>query len=503
MAGALLSVDRVSKSFAGVRALRDVSFALGAGEIRALCGENGAGKSTFVKLLMGIIEPDSGSIAIDGRPRSIRTPQQAQGLGLGLVAQELSLAPRLSILDNIWLGSAEVPFFHRRRALRDRAQAALATLGVADWDLDQPVGALTIGQRQIVEIARLLARQARILILDEPTATLTDSEIERILRVLKTLRAQGKSVIYITHRLGEVFELCDTITVLRNGQHVATQPVNHTSRESLIEMMLGRPFGDMYPKAPAGAEAASGGVVVEGLAVPSAVHDLSLAAPRGKIVCIAGQIGSGANMVTRAVAGLVHDAAGRISVDGQPLNLRSTPACVARNVHFVSDDRAAEGLFPQLPVIDNLIASSLRAHAPGGVLAWPALRRLASRLADRVGVDRRRLRSRAVNLSGGNQQKVLFGRGLERAEPGVLVMNEPTRGIDVGARADIYRLMRQLCDAGYALLVTSSDLDEVVGIADIVFTMYRGRLVGRYERGGISMAQILADIIHPPGARAA
>lgn len=492
----ILSVERVSKSYSGVTALRDVSFSLGPGEIRAICGENGAGKSTFVKILMGITQPDSGSISIAGRVRELRGPQQAQGLGLGFVAQELSLAPHLSMLDNIWLGSAGVPLFHRRPELRQRAQQALTALGVGDWDLDRPVGTLTIGQRQIVEIARLLARDARVLILDEPTATLSDAEIERILAVLKALKGQGRSIIYISHRLGEVFDLCDTVTVFRNGEHVTTQPVGEVTRERLIELMLGRPFDEMYPEVQAQPDGGNA-VIIEGLTVPGMVHDFSMTAPRGKILCVAGQIGSGATMVTRALAGLVPDAGGRVTVDGKPVRLGSVPHCVARNVFFLSEDRAAEGLFHMMTVLDNLVATRLSAYARLGVLSWPRLRRIGARLAERGGVDRNRLGGPAANLSGGNQQKLLFGRALERAEPGVLLMNEPTRGIDVGARAEIYRLMRELCDLGYALIMTSSDLEEVVGMADIVVTMYRGRSVARYDRARVAMSSILADITHP------
>ena len=495
----ILSVERVSKSYSGVAALREVSFSLAPGEIRAICGENGAGKSTFVKILMGITQPDSGSIRIAGQVRDIRGPRQAQGLGLGFVAQELSLAPHLSILDNIWLGSAGIPVFHRRPALRQRAQQALTELGVGDWNLDRPVGTLTIGQRQIVEIARLLARDARVLILDEPTATLSDAEIERILAVLKALKGQGRSVIYISHRLGEVFALCDTVTVLRNGEHVATQPVGEVTRERLIELMLGRPFDEMYPAVQAQPDCGNG-IIVEGLTVPGMVHDFSMSAPRGKILCVAGQIGSGATMVTRALAGLLPDARGRVTVDGKPLRLGSVPHCVARNVFFLSEDRAAEGLFHMMTVLDNLVATRLGAYAPLGVLSWPGLRRIGARLAERGGVDRNRLGGPAANLSGGNQQKLLFGRALERAQPGVLLMNEPTRGIDVGARAEIYRLMRELCELGYALIMTSSDLEEVVGMADIVVTMYRGRRVARYDRARVAMPSILADITHPAAA---
>ena len=492
----ILSANRISKSYQGVAALQEVSFSLAPGEIRALCGENGAGKSTFVKILMGIVQPDSGTMTIDGEAQIIRDSQHAQSLGLGLVAQELSLAPHLSVLDNIWLGSTEVPFLHRRRTLRERARKALATLGHGDWDLDRTVGSLTIAQRQLVEIARLLARDARVLILDEPTATLSDADIARILGILANLRAQGRSIIYITHRLGEVFEICDSVTVLRNGRHIATEPVGAVTRTRLVEAMLGRSFAEMYPAA---AERSDDGarVVVRGLNVPGVLSDFSMVAPRGRILCIAGQIGSGASMVTRALAGLVPTAAGSVTVDGRPLHLGSAPDRAGRNVLFIPDDRATEGLFPEMTVRDNLVAASLGATTRLGMLSWPALHRISARLAERVGVDRRRLKSPANTLSGGNQQKLLFGRALASAEPGVLLMNEPTRGIDVGARAEIYRIMRELCDHGAALIMTSSDLEEVVGLADIVLTLYRGRLVARYVGGDIAMSAILADITHP------
>ena len=498
----ILAVEGLSKSFAGLSALRDVSLSLRAGEIRAICGENGAGKSTFVKLLMGIFAPDGGTIAVDGVCHAIRGPQHAQALGLGLVAQELSLAPRLSILDNIWLGSADVPVFHRRRHLRSRARQALETLGAGSWDLDLPVSALTIGQQQLIEIARLLARNTRLLILDEPTATLSDTEIARILGVLKVLAAQGHAILYISHRLGEVFDLCDSVTVLRNGEHVATRAVRDITREQLIELMLGRTLGDMYPD-PSSRSDAGDAVVVESLNVAGVVHDVSLVAPRGKILCVAGQVGSGASVVTRSLAGLVPDATGHVTVDGRRLRLGSVPHSVARGVLFLSEDRAAEGIFHQRSVLENLMAGSFRAYTRLGVLDWRRLGRVGRRLAERVVVDRRRLAGAAAKLSGGNQQKLLFGRAIERSRPGVLLMNEPTRGIDVGARADIYRIMRELCALGYALIMTSSELEEVVGMADIVVTMYRGRVVARYERDAIAMGRILTDITHPAQAAAA
>jgi ABC-type sugar transport system ATPase subunit len=252
----------------------------------------------------------------------------------------------------------------------------------------------------------------------------------------------------------------------------------------------------MYPSE-RNAQAAAGSVLVQHLTVPRHVEDVSFEAPRGEITCIAGQIGSGANAVTRALAGLLPEARAEVRIDGRPLPLGSVSQCVARNVLFLSEDRAGEGLFQQLRVRDNLIASSLATNSRCGIVRWGALQRLASRLSERVGINAARMRSLAGHLSGGNQQKVLFGRAVREGEPGVLLMNEPTRGVDVGARADIYRLMRTLCDQGYALIIASSDLEEAVGIADRMVTMYRGRVVAHYTRSEIDMARILADIIHP------
>lgn len=494
---AVLSIKGLTKSYAGVPALTNVTLSLRAGEIRAICGENGAGKSTLVKMLMGIVQPDSGTISIAGDTCEIRGTRQAQQLGLGLVAQELSLAPHLSVLDNIWLGSAEVPFFHRRRSLRARAHAALATLGVGDWDIDCLVGSLTIGQRQMVEIARLLAREARVLILDEPTATLSDIEIEQLMRVLRAIKNRGHSIIYVSHRLGEVFELCDSVSVLRNGEHVITGPISEFTRNSLIELMLGRAFEEMYPKRGNVIAEHHGGLRVKNLSIHGVVEDFSMAAPRGKIVCIAGQIGSGATAVTRALAGLVDDVEGDVSIDGCPIRLGAARAIVSNEVIFVTEDRAGEGIFPGLSAEDNLVATRLPEASRRGVISWPVLRKIANQLAKQVALTCAHLGIKAGNLSGGNQQKLLFARAIGKARPGILIMNEPTRGVDVGARAEIYRLMRRLCDEGFVLVIASSDIEEVVGVADIVFTLYRGRVVGHYEDGAVTMSAILRDIAHP------
>ncbi len=491
----VLGVRNIAKSFGPIAALKNVSLDVGPGEIRGICGENGAGKSTLVKILTGVYRPDEGTVTIDGAPVSVATPRHAQELGIALVAQELSLCADLSVEDNIWLGSLQVPFLHKRPELRNRAAEALALLGADRIGLDTPVSELSMGERQLVEIARMLTRDARVLILDEPTATLTDVEIERIFAALRAIKNEGRSIVFITHRLAEVYAICDRVTVLRNGELVKTANISDIDRTALIEVMLGRPSGEMYPEEARvpGAPA----LVVEGLSMPGIVEDFSMTVRRGEILCIAGQIGSGAAEIVTALAGLVHDAGGRVTVNDRLFKLGSSKRAAQRGIMFVSGDRAAEGVFGRLSVLHNLVATRLSDHSLFGFLHSGGLRLAAARLAHSVGIDRRRLRSRAENLSGGNQQKLAFGRYVGRQANGVLLMNEPTRGIDVGARAEIYRLMRTFCKEGYALVMASSDLEEILGVGNVVITLYRGRQVGHYRRSEVSMHRIVADITHP------
>ena len=490
--GAVLEVAAVSKSFGAVHALHDVSFSLDQGEIRALCGENGAGKSTLIKLITGLHQPDRGHIRVDGQDRQIKSPIEAQLLGIASVSQELSIVPQLSVLDNLWLGHRDVPFFHRQAKFRQRANEVLKLVDLSHLSIDASAGRLSLAERQLLEIGRLLVREARILILDEPTATLADKEIERVTTALRRLRSQNKSIIFITHRLNEVFEICDSVTVLRNGIEVGTHQTADIDRPRLIEAMLGRPLGQMYPAS----TGRSGDVAlaVRGLTVPGAVDDLTFDARKGEIVCLAGQIGSGAIDAIRALAGLVYDATGEVKVAGQPLELGSVPIALSRNLRFVSEDRGSEGVFPKLSVRENLVATQLELLGGLGLLSRRQLTDVARRMASSVRIDDMRLRNLTGELSGGNQQKVSVGRSISDRAEGVLVMNEPTRGVDVGARAEIYALMRRLCEDGYAILMTSSDIEEVVGMSDRVITMFRGASVRHHERAAINRPDILADI---------
>lgn len=492
--GLLLGVEGLTKFYGDFAALKGASLTIGRGEIVALCGGNGAGKSTLVKILTGVVQPSRGTIAVEGRAVSIRNPVEAQRLGLALVAQELSLAPDLSVHDNLWLGHAGAPLRRRTAETRARAARALDEVGLVGLDLDEPVRGLGLGERQLVEIARGLVRDATLLILDEPTATLSAAEIDRVFAAVRALRERGRSVIFITHRLGEVFDLCERVIVMRNGEVVVDTGLADVRREQLVEWMLGRPLDEIYP----GPGGPPGPVVLDvgGLTIPGVVRHLSIQCRAGEILGIVGQIGSGATEAMRALAGLDHRAEGRLDVQGRTVPMGHPPAAAAAGIQFVSEDRAAEGIFLRLGAGTNLTATRISDHARWGLVGTGALRRAGAIVAASVGLDAGRLGHRADQLSGGNQQKLAVGRCAGRAARCVLLLNEPTRGVDMGARAEIYRLLRRFGTEGHAVVLASTDMEEVLGLADRVVTMFRGEVVGQHHRGAYDEARILTEISH-------
>jgi ABC-type sugar transport system ATPase subunit len=493
----LLEVTGLSKSYGPVRAVRDLSFDVGVGEVHAVCGHNGAGKSTLVKALVGLVKPDEGTIRVDGVELSLRNPLDAQAHGIALVNQELSLVPELSVEDNIFLGGLDVPLLYRRRRLSEHARTVLDQLGLAHVQLGTPVETLSIGERQLVEIARLLVRDARLLILDEPTATLSKPEIERVFRATRDLVAQGRSVIFVSHRLDEVFELCDRVTVLRDGKRVGTHRIHEIDRRALIEHMLGEMEGAAAQVEHEHALPGTGSEIVriEHLHVPSSVDDVSLTLETGIITGLAGQVGSGTSTVLRALGGLVPEATGSIEVQGRKVLLNTPRRSVEAGVLYIPNDRQREGLFLGQSVYRNLTVTRLGRLSRFGVLLRRRLQRTARELATRAGVPVERLGSPARSLSGGNQQKVLLGRALELEGTTLLALDEPTRGVDVGGRAEIHRLVREAARRGTAVIFSSTELDEVLDLADVVVTLFAGRIVSVVPRAQASAPTILAHMI--------
>jgi len=486
---ARLEVRAVSKSYGAARALGGVSLDVAPGEIHALLGHNGAGKSTLVKIVCGLVAPDSGEIFIDGESVDPRNPRHAQNLGIALVDQELSLVPTLTVRENLIMG---VPKGHE--AANDQLRGILDSLGLERVGLSDVVGHLPLGEQQLIEISRALSRNAKILILDEPTATLSDHEIERVFSAVRHMAADGRSIIYVSHRLGEILELCQRATIFRDGMCVGTRDVADLNRDSIVEMMLGhlpevtkRSRGQM-----------SGEAVVEirGLTVPPRLANFDLDIAPGQIVGLAGQVGCGASDVLRAVGGLVPTAFGSVKIEGNDVRLRDPLRAARAGVFYTTSDRKADGLFLEQTTSHNLVATRLPRLSVLGVIRRVRERASVKRLLELTGISPERQRTLVGAFSGGNQQKVLVARSLEQRGARLLVLDEPTRGVDVGGRSDIHDLIRTAAAEGVSVLFSSTELDEVLELADTVITMFGGRVVASYESDGVSPAQILTDMTH-------
>ena len=479
---ALLEVRGLCKSFPGVRALSEVDLDLAAGEIHGLVGENGAGKSTLLSILGGAVQPDRGELRLGGRVVHLADPGAALRSGIGVVHQELSLAPNLSIAENV--------FAHRQPTGRlgwiDWSALHAATRGLLQQfhvDLDPAllIAELGVGQRQLVEILKAISCGGRVLLLDEPTASLSRAESEVLFERLRGLRQSGAALLFVSHHLNEVFALCDRVTVLRDGVRVGTRAIREVSEGELIGMMIGRELEDIYGERPQRSASAPVALRVEALTRRPCFAEVSFELCRGEIVGLAGLVGAGRTELARAIVGAERADAGAVSLDGQPACFRSPAEAVARGVAYLTEDRKGQGLFLGLSVRDNLAAPALRRFArPLGWLDRSAIETHARACAGRSALVAPSLDTRAAALSGGNQQKLLLGMWAGTA-PRVLIADEPTRGVDVGARLEIYRQLRALAAAGCAILLVSSDLPEILGLSDRILVLRQGRLVGELE----------------------
>ncbi len=489
-----LQVRGVAKSYGAVAALKGVDFSLERGEVMALVGENGAGKSTLVKILAGLEHPDAGEIQIDGHAVRLRTPQQSRQAGIAYVTQELSVVPALSVAENICLGGESTQPIWTASRLARRVKPYLERVGLESIDPGLPAGSLPIAQQQLVEIARLLSRNARILILDEPTAALSDVEIEKVSAVVRNLAAEGRSIIYVTHRLGEVFDLANRVTIFRNGESFDPVEVGRLDVDTLIERLLGRRLDQMFPAR--SQRFGDVALAVRDLVAPGLSRPVSLQLHSGEILALAGQLGSGANAVVRAIAGAAPRASGSIELRGRALNIRNMREAMRLGVAYCSDDRKRDGIFAVRKVFENLTAPAIPRIMAGFFLSKRREAQVSQRLAQFFEIDLSRLSAHAGKLSGGNQQKVALGKWLG-IEPSILLVEEPTRGVDIGARAEIYRHLRRLADQGLAIVFASSDNQEVLGLADTIATFFRGRLVRTAPATGITLPTLLRDVTHP------
>jgi ABC-type sugar transport system ATPase subunit len=490
-----IAASRLVKSYGAVEALREVSFEVRAGEIHGLCGHNGAGKSTLVRVLVGLEQPDAGVVHVAGEALTLHGAQDAQRHGIALVDQELSLVADLTVAENIFLGNVDAPVLRWRSREEARARELLGQVGLTQVGPAQLLSELQVGERQLVEIARLLGRKAEVLILDEPTATLTDSEIARVFAAIRAVAAQGASVIFVSHRLDEILSLCSRVTVLRDGRNIGTRAVAELTKDHLVEMMLGEQRRK-DASIPISSRRRTGGVRIRDLTVRDRVHGFALDAPTGAIVGLAGQLGSGASHILRAVAGLEPDLSGEIVIHDRRVRLASPRAAARAGIHYVSNDRKSEGLFLSQPTDYNLLATRIETLSRFGILQPRRMRRGAYALAHLVGVDTRRLSASVGTLSGGNQQKVLMGRCLEQPKLNLLLLDDPTRGVDVGGRAEIHRLIVHAAASGATVLFASSELDEIVELSDLVVTLFAGRMVSRYDRESVSASHVLSDMTH-------
>jgi len=498
----LIDLDAVSRSFGAIRAVDGVSFQVRAGEVHALCGHNGAGKSTVVKMITGLVQPDGGRILINGDESPIRSPQEAQRRGIALVDQELSVVPILTVADNILLGGMDEPFVNRPRAARARVRELLDLVGLADVDPTDSTADLSMGGRQLVEIARALGRRAKLLVLDEPTATLSSNEIEHVFTAVRQVAASGCGVIYVSHRLDEVLELCNRVTVLRDGKLVDTAEAKTIDIDQLVSMMLGDIAPAPVPSLPDAGRGAGRAVRIKDLSVGTRTSGFGLEASHGHVYALAGQVGSGATEVLRAMAGLEPTAYGLVEIGGKRMRLGSPGAAVKSGVSYLSNDRKGDGLFLGLSARENLISTRLRKVSRGPFINMAALRKTAAKLIGIIRIGTERLPEPVLNFSGGNQQKIFLGRTLEVPEIELLLLDEPTRGVDVKGRIEIHNLIRDAARDGTTVIFASTEIDEILDLADDIVTMRSGRIVGRHPRGEVDTELLLAEMTHgrPEGA---
>jgi rhamnose transport system ATP-binding protein len=493
-----LELSHIAKAFGAVIALTNGTLRLERTSIHALVGENGAGKSTLVKIIAGLYQRDAGDLLLDGEVVDFRSTAEAKAAGIAVIYQEPTLFPDLSVTENIFMGRQPRGALGviDRRAMRTEALALFERLGVR-IDPDRPTLGLSIADQQIIEIAKAISLDARVLIMDEPTAALSGVEVERLFAVARSLRDEGRAILFISHRFDEVFDLCDTVTVMRDGAYIATSPIESTTVEEIVRQMVGRDVTTLFPKLEA--EIGDDVLVVEGLTRPGVFSDVSFTVRSGEIVALAGLVGAGRSEIARAIFGVDSYSAGTVTLNGQLLRRNDPASAMRAGLALVPEDRRQQGLVLESSVARNATLAIRRTLAKFGLIT-DGLENASARIwASRLEVKTSALDTEVGTLSGGNQQKVVLAKWLA-TDPKVLIIDEPTRGIDVGTKAEVHRLLSELAQQGLAILMISSELPEVLGMADRVLVVHEGRITADVPRAEATAESVMFAATHTEAA---
>jgi len=489
-----LELADVQKAFGSVIALRSGTISVDAGSIHALVGENGAGKSTLVKIVAGLYQRDAGTFRLRGEDVDFTSTAQSKAAGVAVIYQEPTLFPDLSVTENIFMGRQPTGRFGRidRKAMRHEVERLFTRLGVA-IDPDRLAEGLSIADQQVIEIAKAVSLDASLLIMDEPTAALSGREVDRLFAIARSLRDEGRALIFISHRFDEVFDLCDTITVMRDGAYIATSAIADTSVDEIVRQMVGREVTELFPKQPT--EIGEPLLEVEGLTTPGVFHDITFTVRSGEIVGLAGLVGAGRSEVARAIFGVDSYREGTVRMRGKPIPQGEPTAAMRAGIALVPEDRRKQGLVIESGVGRNITLAIRRELARFGLLTTTMENRAAAVWASRLEVKAQALDTVAATLSGGNQQKVVLAKWLA-TKPEVLIIDEPTRGIDVGTKAEVHRLLSQLAGEGMGILMISSELPEVLGMADRVLVMREGRITAEIDRADATSENVMYAATH-------
>ena len=485
----MIQMNGISKSFSGNQVLNEVSFELANGEIHALMGENGAGKSTLMKILSGIHHKDSGHIRVDGEEHTFKTIKDSERCGIHVIHQELNILPDLSVAENLFLGKELTYGFGimKRAEMRRQAHDLLCKLGL-DIDPKTRAGDLSVGKQQLVEIAKAIASDAKYIVMDEPTAALTDREIQTLFETVRELKNKGISFVYISHRMEEIFAICDRITILRDGQYAGVRDIPKTSFDEIVAMMVGRELGERFPER----QHCIGDtkLSVDNLCANHVFENVSCELRKGEVLVLAGLMGAGRTEVAQTLFGARKANSGSIAIDGQAVKIHNPIQAMQHKIGFVTEDRKTEGLLLDFSIQDNIMLTNFDKTCRMGITQPTSENQFVQKFIDQLAIRTTNAHLPVKSLSGGNQQKVVLAKWLG-TEPDILILDEPTRGVDIGAKKEIYTIINQLAEAGVAILMISSELPEVIGMADRVLVMHEGRITGEVNKSNMTQENIM------------